>query len=83
MLTIATPKAPVPTFDSSGGVTLAEAVPVLAKLSGMSPLTLHGLRKAASRPGFPAPIGLRGRGRTAPKVYDLSELQEWNTLRVS
>ena len=77
------PKTPVPTFDSSGGVTLAEAAPILTKLSGMNALTLHGLRKAASRPGFPAPIGLRGRGKTAPKVYDLEELQDWNTLRVA
>lgn len=55
-----------------GPVTLAEAV-------GLRILhcTLHAARKAAQRPGFPSPVGLRG----TAKLYDVDALCAFRTRR--
>jgi len=61
-----------PVLTPGGLVTLSEAV-----REGIVPLSLHALRKASQRPGFPARRGLRG----LAGEWDALELAEWSATR--
>lgn len=58
------------------GITLADAVHILPGQDGPRALSLDGLRKAAQRTGFPAPLD-REYGRTEARLYDPDGLIEW------
>jgi hypothetical protein len=61
-------------------VTLAMALDSLPGQDGPRALSLDGLRTAARRPGFPAPLAKpdgQPYGRTEAKLYDLDSLLAW------
>jgi hypothetical protein len=64
----------------SSAVTLATALDMLPGQSGPAALSMSGLRKAAGRPGFPAPLAKpdgQDYGRTEARLYDLASLVSW------
>jgi hypothetical protein len=61
-------------------VTLATALDMLPGQDGPAALSLAGLRTAAGRDGFPAPLAKPDGseyGRTEARLYDLDELINW------
>jgi hypothetical protein len=63
--------------ELSSAVRLSAALDSPSWPAGQDGITLDGLRKAAQRPGFPAPRGLDGQAR----LYALDELIEWELRR--
>jgi hypothetical protein len=82
MAEVAVAKAQAPRVDLTvvctpgRRVTLAEAASLLPE-SARGRLSVDGLRTASRRAGFPMPVGIRGSGPTATKLYDLDALLEW------
>jgi hypothetical protein len=64
----------------SAAVTLAMALGELPGQDGPRALSMDGLRTAARRPGFPAPLAKPDGseyGQTEARLYDLAELVDW------
>lgn len=64
----------------TSAVTLAAALDMLPGQDGPAALSISGLRTAAGRPGFPAPLNKpdgQPYGRTEARLYDLAELVYW------
>lgn len=64
----------------SSAVTLAAALDMLPGQSGPAALSIAALRKAAGRPGFPAPLDKPDGapyGQTEARLYDLASLVSW------
>lgn len=73
-------QADMDTKAITSAVTLAAALDMLPGQDGPAALSISGLRTAAGRPGFPAPLAKpdgQPYGRTEAKLYDLDELIYW------
>lgn len=70
----------------TAGVTLAEALGRLPGQDGPAAISEVAIRKAAQRPGFPAPLAKpdgQPYGRREARLYDLGQLEEWQGARMA